>query len=153
MSTSTRAAPATAGAGVAPIESTAGRERSRRRAIQVTAAVALGSLGLLVDLLLANHTTGEELWGPVTAATATVTGLLSLAYLAHRGRSRAARFVLYALWALVAFFGYGGYNDHRLPRPADTVTDQRERPPLAPLTFTALGIAGAVVLRSGSKGS
>ena len=68
-----------------------------------------------------------------------------------RGRSRAARIVLYALWVLVAFFGYGGYNDHRLPRPADTITDQRQRPPLAPLVFTGLGIAGAVALRSGSK--
>jgi hypothetical protein len=84
---------------------------------------------------------------------AALTGGLSLAFQAIRGQSRAARFALYALFATVAFFGFGGYNDHRLPRPADIVTDQRERPPLAPLVFTGMGIAGAVVLRSGTKGN
>jgi hypothetical protein len=59
--------------------------------------------------------------------------------------------VLYALWGLVAFFGFGGYNDHRLPRAADTIAAQRERPPLAPLAFTGLAIAGAMALRSASK--
>lgn len=151
MTTSTQASSATAGSRPAQGHREATRDRSRRRAMYATAAIALGSLALLVDLLLANHTTGEEIWGPVTAASGSAVGVLSLAYLAVRGRSRAARFALYALWLTVAFFGYGGYNDHRLPRPADTITDQRQRPPLAPLVFTGLGIAGAVVLRSGSK--
>ena len=118
----------------------------------VTAAITVGSLALLVDLLLAGHTVGEEIWGPVTAVAGTVVGFLSLAFLAAGGRGRVARVVLYALWAMVAFFGFGGYNDHRLPRPADTITDQRERPPLAPLAFTGMAIVGAVALRSGSKG-
>jgi hypothetical protein len=107
---------------------------------------------LFVDLLMAGHTVGEEVWGPVTAIAGTVVGLLSLAYLAMGGRRRAARILLYALWAVVAFFGFGGYNDHRLPRPADTITDQRERPPLAPLAFTGIAIVGAFALRTGSKG-
>lgn len=153
MSSSTRAAPATAGTPLAPARPAAPRSRARRRALIVTAGITVGSFALLVDLLLVGHTVGEELWGPVTALSATATGLLSLGYLATGGRSRVARFVLYALWGMVAFFGYGGYNDHRLPRPADTITDQRERPPLAPLVFTGLGIAGAVFLRSGSKTS
>ncbi len=152
MSTSTGAAPATAGTRPAARGSDATRDRGRRRALMVTAGITLGSLALLVDLLLVGHTTGEEIWGPLTAAAGFVVGGLSLAFLAARGRSRVARIVLYTLWALVAFFGYGGYNDHRLPRPADTVTDQRQRPPLAPLVFTGFGIAGAVALRSGSKG-
>jgi hypothetical protein len=118
----------------------------------VTAGITLGSFALLVDLLLVGHTVGEEIWGPVTAAAGTVVGLLSMVYLAMGGRSRVARIGLYALWVMVAFFGFGGYNDHRLPRAADTVTDQRERPPLAPLAFTGLAIVGAVALRSGSKG-
>jgi len=151
MSSSTRAALATAGTPLAPTHPGETRARTRRRALKVTAGITIGSLALLVDLLLVGHTTGEEIWGPVTAAAGTVVGLLSLAYLAMRGRSRMARIALYALWGMVAFFGFGGYNDHRLPRPADTITDQRERPPLAPLVFTGLGIAGAVTLRSGSK--
>jgi hypothetical protein len=152
MSSSTRAAPATASSLVTPTRSHEARARTRRRALMVMAGITVGSLALLVDLLLAGHTVGEEIWGPVTAVAGTVVGLLSLAYLAMGGRSRAARIVLYALWAMVAFFGIGGYNDHRLPRRADTITDQRQRPPLAPLAFTGIAIVGAVVLRSGSKG-
>ena len=151
MSSSTRAAPATAGIPLAPARSGESRARTRRRALIVTAAVAAGSFALFVDLLLAGHTVGEEVWGPVTAVAGIVVGLLSLAYLAMGGRSRVARIALYALWAMVAFFGFGGYNDHRLPRPADTITDQRERPPLAPLAFTGIAIVGAVALLSGSK--
>jgi hypothetical protein len=119
----------------------------------VTAAITVAALYLFADLLLVGHTTGGQIWGLVTAATATLTGVLSLAFLAHRGRSRAARIGLFALWLTVAFLGFGGYNDHRLSRPADKVMDQRQRPPLAPLVFTGMGIAGAVVLRSGTKGS
>ena len=152
MSSSTRAAPATAGTTVAPARSVKTRARTRRRALVVTAGITVGSFALFVDLLLAGHTVGEEIWGPVTAIAGTVVGLVSLAYLAMGGRSRVARALLYALWALVAFFGFGGYNDHRLPRPADTITDQRERPPLAPLAFTGIAIVGAIALRSGSKG-
>ena len=152
MSSSTRATPASAGTLLAPTRSGETRARARRRALLVTAGVTVGSLGLFVDLLLAGHTVGEEIWGPVTAIAGTVVGCLSLAYLAVRGRSRVARIVLYGLWVVVAFLGFGGYNDHRLPRPADTITDQRERPPLAPLAFTGLAVVGAVVLRSGSKG-
>lgn len=117
----------------------------------VTSVVTLGSLALLVDLLLVGHTTGEEIWGPVTATAGTVVGVLSLSYLATSRRSRAARVVLFVLWATIAFLGYGGYNDHRLPRPADTVADQRTRPPLAPLVFTGFGIAGGAALIVGSR--
>jgi hypothetical protein len=152
MSSSTRAVPAAAGVPLAPARPGATRARFRRRAVVVTGAITVGSLALLLDLLLAGHTVGEEIWGPLTAVAGTVVGLLSLAYIVAGGRSRAARFVLYALWALVAFLGFGGYNDHRLPRPADTITDQRERPPLAPLAFTAMAVVGAVALRSGPKG-
>jgi hypothetical protein len=152
MSTSTRAAPATTGTTLAPARSVETRARRRRRALVVTAGIAVGSAALLVDLLLVGHTVGEEVWGPVTAGAGTVVGLASLAYLAVGGRSRVARITLYALWGLVAFFGFGGYNDHRLPRPADTISDQRERPPLAPLAFTGMAIVGAVALRSASKG-
>lgn len=151
MFSPTGAAPAAPTVTLASPGTAAARSRSRRRAVMVTAGVAVASFALFVDLLLAGHTVGEEIWGPVTAVAGTVVGLLSLAYLVTRGRSRAARIVLYALWVLVAFFGFGGYNDHRLPRPADTITDERERPPLAPLSFTGLAVVGALALRSGSK--
>ena len=116
------------------------------------AGITVAAAALFVDLILVGHTVGEELWGPVTAMAGTVVGALSLAYLVMGMRSRAARIVLYGLWVMVAFFGVGGFNDHRLPRSADTITDQRERPPFAPLVFTGMAIAGAVALRSGSKG-
>jgi amino acid permease len=151
MSTFTQATPALAGdrSGTVAPDATGGR--ARRRAMRVTTVITLVSLALLADLLLVRHTLGEEIWGPITAALAALTGLLSLAYLAVRGRNRAARVALYALFATVAFFGFGGYNDHRLALPEGTI-DTRPRPPLAPLLFTGMGIAGAVVLRSGSKG-
>ena len=152
MSSSTRAAPVTADTTFAPARFDETRARTRRRALMITAGITVGSLALFVDLLLVGHTVGEEIWGPVTAIAGTVVGILSLAYMAMGGRSRVARIVLYALWAMVAFFGFGGYNDHRLPRPADTITDQRERPPLAPLAFTGIAMVGAVALRNGSKG-
>jgi hypothetical protein len=151
MSSSMPAAPITAGVTPGPASPAGVRARSRRRALMATVGITVGSSALLVDLLLAGHAVGEEIWGPVTAFAGTAVGLLSLGYLAVRGRSRVARVLFYALWTMVALFGLGGYNDHRLPRPADTITDQRERPPLAPLAFTGLAIAGAAALRSGSK--
>jgi hypothetical protein len=151
MSTFTQATPATAvDRGASTRVKAADSERARRRAMRATAVIGLVSLGLVVDLLLVGHTIGEQLWGPITAAMATVTAGLSFAFLAIRGRSRLARFGLIALWLTVAFFGYGGYNDHRI---APSVGETRPRPPLAPLMFTGLGIAGAVFTRSGSKGS
>jgi hypothetical protein len=124
--------------------------RARARAIKATFVVAAFCAGLLVDLLLVGHTSGEEIWGPITAASGTLVGVSSLAYLVHGGRNRVARLALYALWGMVAFFGFGGYNDHRLPVPPDVV-DSRPRPPLAPLVFTGLGVAGAYVLRYDAK--
>jgi len=126
--------------------------RARGRAMWATTAITLFSAGLFVDLLLVGHTNGEEVWGPVTAALASMTGALSLAVLYVRGRRRAVRWALIATWLTVAFFGFGGYNSHRLPTPEGTV-DLRARPPLAPLVFTGMGIAGVVVLRSGTKGN
>ena len=122
----------------------------RARAMRVTAVATVASLALLVDLLLVGHTSGEEIWGPITAALATAVGVLSYAYLARHARNRLGRLAIYALWATVAFFGFGGYNDHRLPVPSGTI-EERSRPPLAPLVFTVIGITGAVVLRSGAK--
>jgi hypothetical protein len=124
--------------------------KARQRAMRVIGVATIASLALLVDLLVVGHTSGEEIWGLVTAAGAAVVGALSYAYLAVGARSFAGRLALYALWATVAFFGFGGYNSHRLPVPAGTV-EERERPPLAPLVFTVIGVAGAVSLRSGAK--
>jgi hypothetical protein len=122
-----------------------------RRAVVVTGGITLGSLGLLGDLVLVGHTNGEEIWGVITALSSVVIGVLSLAFLLKRSRNRVARIGLVALWLTIAFFGFGGYNSHRLPLP-EGVSDQRPRPPLAPLVFTGFGIAGALALRSGSKG-
>jgi hypothetical protein len=128
------------------------RDRTHGRAVWVATALTVFSIGLFADLLLVQHTSGDEIWGPVTAALSALTGGLSLALLLSRGRNRAARYGLIAMWLTVAFFGFGGYNSHRLPLPEGTV-DSRPRPPLAPLVFTGIGLAGAYVVRSGSKGS
>ena len=124
---------------------------SRGRALLAIALVTLGSLGLLGDLLLVGHTSGEEIWGVATALGGVLVGVLSLIFLFRRGRNRLARIGLIALWLTIAFFGIGGYNSHRLPLPEGT-TDQRPRPPLSPLIFTGLGVVGALTVRSGSKG-
>jgi hypothetical protein len=124
---------------------------SRRRALLVISAVTLGCLGLLGDLLLVGHTRGDEIWGVATAFIGSLVGVLSLAFLVRRSRHRVARIGLVALWLTVAFFGFGGYNSHRLPLP-DGLSEERPRPPLAPLIFTGFGIAGALAVRSGSKG-
>lgn len=152
MSTLTQPATGVPVGRAVPATPEATADRARRRAMRVTAFLTILAVGLLADLLLVGHTNGEEIWGPITAGLAALTGALSLAYLAQRGRNRAARYAVIALWLTVAFFGVGGYNSHRLPLPDGTV-DSRPRPPLAPLVFTGIGIAGAVVLRSGTKGT
>lgn len=126
-------------------------QRARTRAMYATTAITLVATGLLVDLLLVGHFDGDQVWGPITAAMAAGTGALSLLVLFVRGRNRAVRYALIATWLTVAFFGFGGYNSHRLPVPDGTV-ESRPRPPLAPLMFTGIGLAGAYVLRSGTKG-
>jgi hypothetical protein len=124
---------------------------TRRRALLVITMVTVGCLVLLGDLLMVGHTRGEEIWGVATALSGVLIGALSLTFLIRHGRSRFARLGLIALWLTVAFFGLGGYNSHRLPLPDGTV-DPRPRPPVAPLVFTGFGIAGALAVRSGSKG-
>lgn len=152
MSTPTPVAPAMAGARATPVPSEPVLDRARRKALVVISVITLASVGLLADLLLVGHTNGEEIWGPITAVSAALVGALSLAFLYFRGRNRGVRIGLVLLWLTIAFFGFGGYNSHRLPLPEGTV-DSRPRPPLAPLVFTGLGIAGALSLRSGTKGS
>jgi hypothetical protein len=125
---------------------------SRARALLVISVVTLGCLGLLGDLLLVGHTNGEEIWGVATALIGALVGVLSLTFLLRRSRSRVARIGLVALWLTIAFFGFGGYNSHRLPLP-DGMSEGRPRPPLAPLIFTGFGIAGALAVRSVTKGN
>jgi hypothetical protein len=151
MSTSSRVSPAVAGAHAAPVRSAPTIDRARRRALVVTSVITLAAVGLFADLLLVGHTSGEELWGPITAVATAVVGSLSLVFLAARGHNRAVRIGLIAGWLTIAFFGFGGYNSHRLPLPDGTV-DSRPRPPLAPLIFTGMGIVGAFSLRSGTNG-
>jgi hypothetical protein len=113
-----------------------------------TGAVAIAAFAMLADLLLVGHTMGDQIWGPVTAAMAAAIGALALGFLGLGGRRRVARLGLYALWLTVAFFGFGGYQSHRLVVAG---SEASAPPPLAPLVFTGLGIAGALSLRYGTK--
>lgn len=124
---------------------------SRRRAVIVTAVVTLASIGLAGDLLIVGHTIGEEVWGVATAIGSAGAGGLSLAYLLRRSRYRPARIALLTLWLTVGLLGLAGLNSHRLP-VREGASDPRPRPPLAPLVFTGFAIAGALAVRSDSKG-
>jgi flavodoxin len=139
MSTPTSAVPTKTGIRPTGARSDATRDRTRRRALIHDDRGHPGVYCLLIDLLLVDHTTGGEIWGAVTAAGGSVVGLLSLGFMAARGRIPVVRFGLIALWLVIEFFGFGGYNSHRLPLPADAVTDQRPRPPLAPSSSASPG--------------
>ena len=152
MSTHSPLAPVLTSARAGPVRPTTATDRARRRALIATGLLTLGSGGLLVDLVLVGHLNGGEIWGLITAAGAVLVGALSLAFLAVRGRNRVVQIGLIALWLTIAFFGFGGYNSHRMALPEGTV-DSRPRPPLAPLVFSGIGIAGALFLRSGTKGT
>ena len=129
------------------------RGARQRLATMATAVVALSTVWLLVRLLASHHTIGPEMGGVVVAIAGVGVGILSLAFLAAPRRTRVIRAVLLLLWLGVALGGIGGYFDHgRRPRPGRApFADPRPRPPLAPLTFTALGIAGGAALLVGSR--
>jgi peptidoglycan/LPS O-acetylase OafA/YrhL len=124
-------------------------DRARRRATWFTALITVISVWEAADLLMMGHTKGWAIFGPVTAALAAVAGVVSLAYLTMRARRRVATIGLVALWLFVALAGYEGFSAHR---HAITLGADTQPPAVAPLLFTALGIAGATVLRYGTKG-
>src|SRR5262245_36247585 len=125
-------------------------DRARRRAIWFTAVLTLIGVWETADLLMMGHTTGWAIFGPVTAALAAIAGGVSLAYLATRRRRRIATIGLIALWLFVALAGYEGFSAHR-HAVALGFTDT-QAPAVAPLLFTVVGIAGATILRYGTKG-
>jgi hypothetical protein len=107
----------------------------------VTIAATAAS-AVLLAVLLVDHTAGGELEGVIVAAIATATGLLAL-WSVRRGGAR--RRLVIVLWLVVAAGGGIGYADHQAqPHPGRPVLDDRPRPPLAPLVFTVIGLAGAV---------
>jgi hypothetical protein len=126
------------------------RSRHRRRALIVTAILAIASVGMLADLVLVGHTDGERMWGPIVAALSALVAVAALVSIAIGSRGRFTRLVLYALFVLVAVAGVAGFNDHRRAGAGEAV-GSRGAPPLAPLVFTGFGIAGALALRFGSK--
>lgn len=150
MSTATDVAPAiTADRGLhAP--SDADRGRTRRRAMRVLTGISLVSVAVLAYLLVRGHTAGEQIWGPITAGVAAITGALSLAYLGVRGHSKAASLALAAAWLAIAVAGYGGYQSHRLAY-AQGAGESGEGPSVMPLVLVGFAIAGTVSVRAGSK--
>jgi hypothetical protein len=80
------------------------------------------------------------------AILSVISGICALFSLARGGARR--RLVL-VLWLVVAAGGLLGYDEHAAtPRPGHPALDQRPRPPLAPLVFTAIGLVGAAILVS-----
>jgi hypothetical protein len=122
----------------------------QRVALAMTAMVTLGCLAVLILLLSVDHTVGGEVDGPEVAIFGIVVGILSLILLAAPGRHRFMLGALLVLWTLLAIGGIDGYEQHSKAVTAATV-DQRPRPPLAPLVFTAFGIVGASALIVSSR--
>jgi hypothetical protein len=111
--------------------------------VLVAAGAAVASAGLLA-VLMADHTIGGEIDGVIVAGIAVVTGIAGVVSLVRGGTRR--RWVL-AAWLVVAAGGVMGYLDHDAPpHPGRPILDERPRPPLAPLVFTVIGLAGAATL-------
>lgn len=111
--------------------------------IGASAVLTLASAGLLA-VLAANHTIGGEIDGVFVAGIAVATGIAGVISLARGGTRR--RWVI-AAWLVVAAGGVMGYIDHDAPpHSGRPVLDDRHRPPMAPLVFTVIGIAGAATL-------
>lgn len=110
----------------------------------VIAGAATALSAVLLAILVADHMTGSEVEGVVVAAIAVIVGVAGIVSLMKGG---AGRRVVIGLWLLVALGGGIGYLDHgSLPKPGHPVLDDRPRPPLAPLVFTVIGLAGAASL-------
>lgn len=114
-------------------------------ALVLTVAGAL----LLVVMLVRGHTTGGEIRGVMAAGMSVVAG--ALAYRSagvHRGRVSVAASSL--LWITVVVLGVAGTLDHdkavRL-----TSADQRARPAVVPLVFSAMGLGGVALVAAGRR--
>lgn len=105
--------------------------------------ITAAALILLAVLLARGHTTGGELEGVVAAVLAVLAGILTYrSQQGHRGRIGLALAGL--LWAAVIVLGVTGTLDHaHAVRPSSA--DQRPRPALVPLVFSALGLGGLAV--------
>jgi hypothetical protein len=130
---------------VRPTERLKARLIRRRVPLAITTVVSLGCLAVLLLLLSVNHTAGGEVDGPEVALFGIIIGILSFVSLAVPGRRRVVLAALLVLWTFLAISGVAGYTEHsKAVTPASA--DQRQRPPLAPLVFTAFGIVGAGAL-------
>ena len=137
---------------VGSTERLTGRLTRQRVPLAMTTVVTLGCLAVLVLLLSVNHTAGGEVDGPEVALFGIIVGILSLVSLAVPGRHRSVLAALLVLWTFLAISGVAGYTEHsKAVTPASA--DQRPRPPLAPLVFTAFGIVGGGALIMAYRGT
>ena len=129
-----------------------GGPRIRRR---VSVLVAIGVLGwsiVEVFSLLSRHTTGPEMYGVFVAVLAVAASVLGLALLGSNRRRPWATIALLLLWGAVALGGVAGSVAHIVgPVQGHGPIDLRPRPPLAPLVFTLLGLAGGAALWFGQR--
>ncbi len=124
--------------------------------ILMVAFATAGCLMLLAEFALSNHTIGDEMIGLAIGVLGVAVGIASLVFLRREGGSRTVGNVLIAVWVLIAVGGLVGFVQH-LQGPEggpSAAVDTRTRPPLAPLSFTGLGVVGAAaftVAREGGK--
>jgi hypothetical protein len=137
---------------VRPTEGLKGRLIRQRVSLAMTTVVTLGCRAVLLLLLSVNHTAGGEVDGPEVALFGIIVGILSLISLAVVGRHRFVLAALLVLWVLLAIGGVDGYMEHSKAL-TNASPDQRPRPPLAPLVFTAFGIAGGAALVLAYRGT
>ena len=154
MSTSAEAAKGShLGPATTPRQSAGAGLRARRLASILAAVVVLG--WSLVELagLVANHTTGPELYGVLVAALAVGAGSLTLALLRSSERRDWLTIAVLILWAVIGLGGLAGAVAHVIgPVAGHGPVDPRPRPIAAPLIFTFLGLVGAAGLWFGQRG-
>jgi hypothetical protein len=129
----------------------AGDRLRRWLSLLLAVVVLVWSAAELVNLGL-NHTTGPEIYGVLVATLAVVAGLVG-GFLLWSGDRRAWLTVAtLCLWTLVALGGIGGAIAHIVgPVAGHGPVDLRERPTVAPLIFTALGLVGGAAVVYGQR--
>ena len=122
-----------------------------RRPLIMSVVVLGWSIKYTISLGL-THTTGQEMYGVLTAVLAVGAAVANLAVLRSQRMPLLAIVPILALWALIALAGIAGTIAHVVgPVPGHEPIDLRPRPIPAPLVFTLLAAVGGTALLLGRR--